>query len=144
MSGLVSWASALASAFDLAAPWALLLLPLPLLAARLIPAEAEGGSGALRVPASLVARAQGGAEVAARGRRRTVLVWTLWAALVSALSGPRLVLPGVPEGGEDDYVVLPGSSCRRPRSRPRGARSCSRWTCPARWSGATSRWTARP
>mgnify|MGYP007080695854 CR=1 FL=1 len=33
------WLTALASAFDLASPYALLLLPLPLLAARLMPPE---------------------------------------------------------------------------------------------------------
>lgn len=117
MSGFLAWASALASAFDLAAPWALLLLPLPLLAARLIPAEAEGGSGALRVPASLVARAPDGAEVAARGRRRTVLVWTLWAALLAAFAGPRLVLPAtaLPASGREIMLAmdLSGSMERR-------------------------------
>ena len=34
---LPHWFTALASAFDLASPYALLLLPLPLLAARLMP-----------------------------------------------------------------------------------------------------------
>ena len=118
MSGLLpAWVTALASAFDLAAPWALVLLALPLAAQRLMPAEAAGGSGALRVPASLVARAQGGADVAARGRRRTWLIWTLWAALVAALSGPRLVLPAraLPASGREIMLAmdLSGSMERR-------------------------------
>ncbi len=86
-------------------PWALVALPLPLLAARLIPAEPEGGSGALRVPGTLVGGARSGADLAARGRRRAALTWTLWIALVAALSAVR------------------ASSCRPPRSRPRAARS---------------------
>ena len=52
-----AWITALASALDLASPYALLLLPLPWLAARLMPPERAGSSGALRVPASVVADA---------------------------------------------------------------------------------------
>ena len=118
MSGfLPAWFTAFLSAFDLAAPLALLALPLPLLAGRLIPAEASGSSGALRVPASVVARAQAGAMVAARGRRRAILVWTLWIALVAALSGPRLVLPAtaLPASGREIMLAmdLSGSMERR-------------------------------
>ncbi|MGU3386167.1 VWA domain-containing protein [Methylobacterium sp. D53M] len=118
MSGfLPAWLSALLSAFDLAAPWALLALPLPLLAARLIPAEPEGGSGALRVPATLVAGARAGADRAARGRRRALLTWTLWIALVAALSGPRLVMPAaaLPASGREIMIAmdLSGSMERR-------------------------------
>ena len=114
---LPNWLSALASAFDLASPAALVLLPLPLLAARLMPPERAGASGALRVPTSLVARATRGDGVAARGRGRALLVWTLWAALVAALSGPRLVLPAtaLPASGREIMLVmdLSGSMERR-------------------------------
>ncbi|WP_336485781.1 VWA domain-containing protein [Methylobacterium nigriterrae] len=118
MSALLpGWATALASAFDLASPLALLLLPLPLIAARLMPAEAAGGSGALRVPASVVARAPSAADIAARGRRRTWLIWTLWAALVAALAGPRLVLSAtaLPASGREIMIAmdLSGSMERR-------------------------------
>lgn len=118
MSGVLpAWLSALLSAFDFAAPWALLALPLPLLAARLIPAEPEGGSGALRVPATLVAGARSGADRAARGRRRALLTWTLWIALVAALSGPRLVMPAaaLPASGREIMIAmdLSGSMERR-------------------------------
>lgn len=109
--------SAFLSAFDLASPLALLLLPLPLLAARLLPAEAQGASGALRVPPSLVPEAAGGSRIAARGRRRTLLTWTLWAALVVALAGPRLVLPAIalPASGREIMLAmdLSGSMERR-------------------------------
>jgi len=118
MSGfLPAWLSALLSAFDVAAPWALLALPLPLLAARLIPAEPEGGSGALRVPATLVGGARSGADLAARGRRRALLTWTLWIALVVALSGPRLVMSAtaLPASGREIMIAmdLSGSMERR-------------------------------
>ncbi|MGV7031612.1 VWA domain-containing protein [Methylobacterium symbioticum] len=109
--------SALLSAFDLATPLALLLLPLPLLAARLLPTEAAGSSGALRVPASLVPEAASGAGIAARGRRRVLLTWALWSALVVALAGPRLVLPGIalPASGREIMLAmdLSGSMERR-------------------------------
>ncbi|WP_342108509.1 VWA domain-containing protein [Methylobacterium sp. SI9] len=114
---LPAWLSALLSAFDLAAPWALLALPLPLLAARLIPAEPEGGSGALRVPGTLVGEGRSGADLAARGRRRAALTWTLWIALVAALSGPRLVMPAtaLPASGREIMIAmdLSGSMERR-------------------------------
>ncbi|MCJ2095071.1 VWA domain-containing protein [Methylobacterium sp. J-072] len=118
MSGLLpAWLAAQLSAFDLAAPWILLALPLPLLAARLLPAEPEGGSGALLVPGTLVGTARSGADLAARGRRRAALVWTLWAALVIALSGPRLVMPAaaLPASGREIMIAmdLSGSMERR-------------------------------
>ena len=101
-----AWLTALASAFDFASPLALLLLPLPLLAARLMPAEREGGSGALRVPPSLVGAAERAESVAARGRRRLWLTGTLWAALVVALAGPRLVLPATALPASAREIVL--------------------------------------
>ncbi|WP_156634235.1 VWA domain-containing protein [Methylobacterium sp. Leaf113] len=118
MTGLLPQGlTALASAFDLASPYALLLLPLPLLAARLMPAERVGSSGALRVPASLVAEAARGESIAARGRGRAVLIWTLWSALVVALAGPRLVLPAtaLPASGREIMLAmdLSGSMERR-------------------------------
>ncbi|MFD1283236.1 VWA domain-containing protein, partial [Methylobacterium goesingense] len=55
--------------------------------------------------------------VAARGRGRAILVWTLWAALVVALAGPRLVLPAtaLPASGREIMLVmdLSGSMERR-------------------------------
>ncbi|GJE81471.1 VWA domain-containing protein [Methylorubrum thiocyanatum] len=100
-----AWFTALLSAFDFATPLALLLLPLPL-AARLIPPEREGGSGALRVPPSLVGAAERADTVAARGRRRLWLIGTLWVALVVALAGPRLVLPALALPASAREIVL--------------------------------------
>ena len=100
-----AWFTALVSAFDFATPLALLLLPLPL-AARLIPSEREGGSGALRVPPSLVLGAERSEAIAARGRRRLWLIGTLWVALVVALAGPRLVLPATALPASAREIVL--------------------------------------
>ncbi|KQO43197.1 VWA domain-containing protein [Methylobacterium sp. Leaf85] len=112
-----AWFTAFLSAFDLAAPLALLLLPLPFLAARLLPPERMGSSGALRVPATVVMGSARGDGVAARGRGRSFLIWTLWAALVAALAGPRLVLPAtaLPASGREIMLVmdLSGSMERR-------------------------------
>ncbi|MCJ2138770.1 VWA domain-containing protein [Methylobacterium sp. E-066] len=118
MSGLLpAWLAAQLSAFDFAVPWIMLALPLPLLAARLLPAEPEGGSGALLVPGTLVGTARSGADLAARGRRRAALVWILWAALVIALAGPRLVMPAaaLPASGREIMIAmdLSGSMERR-------------------------------
>ncbi|RVU11940.1 VWA domain-containing protein, partial [Methylobacterium oryzihabitans] len=73
-----------------------------------LPPARAGGSGALRVPDSIAARLGGGATLAAHGRRRTVLAWILWAALVTALAGPRLVLPAaaLPASGREIVLAL--------------------------------------
>ena len=114
---LPGWITAFLSAFDLATPLALLLLPLPFLAARLLPAERSGTTGALLVPASLVARDRTVGDAASRGRRRHLVVWSLWCALVAALAGPRLVLPAtaLPASGREIVLAmdLSGSMERR-------------------------------
>ncbi|WP_420847345.1 VWA domain-containing protein [Methylobacterium organophilum] len=108
MFALPAWLSAALTAFDLAAPLALLLLPLPLIAARLMPAEREGGSGALLVPPTLVGGAERGAGLVASGRGRAWLIWILWIALTVALAGPRLVLPAsaLPASGREIILAL--------------------------------------
>lgn len=93
--------------WQLAAPLLLLLLPLPILAARLLPADGKVG-GALRVPGT-VAASHGAADpssVATGGKR--IVAWIAWVALVIALSGPRIVLPAeaLPATGRDLMVSL--------------------------------------
>lgn len=117
MSGaLPGWLAAFVSGFDLAAPWLLLLLPLPLLAARLLPREPMVG-GALRIPGTLAVSTGTGADGTGRGRRRITLAWGVWIALVAALSGPRVVLPGaaLPASGREIMIAmdLSGSMERR-------------------------------
>lgn len=117
MSALATALSAWLSAFDLAAPFALLLLPLPLLAGTMLPAERAGGAGALVVPASLVTRGRTQDSGIARGRRRRWLTWGVWIGLVAALAGPRLVLPAraLPASGREIVLAmdLSGSMERR-------------------------------
>ncbi|MFC3693575.1 VWA domain-containing protein [Chenggangzhangella methanolivorans] len=95
------------SAWQLAAPFVLLLLPLPFLAARLLPADGRVG-GALRVPGAIAAShgASDASSVATGGRR--VAAWIAWIALVIALAGPRVVLPAqaLPTTGRDLMVTL--------------------------------------
>ncbi|MEJ1162011.1 VWA domain-containing protein [Prosthecomicrobium sp. N25] len=99
-----------------ATPLALLLLPLPLLAARLLP-PARGASAALVVPETVAAgfAEARGSGLAAAGRR--LVPWLLWAALVVALAGPRAVLPApaLPASGRDILLTLDlsGSMDRR-------------------------------
>ena len=118
MSSLLpSWLSAFTSIFDLESPWALLALPLPFIVVRLIPAENVQGSGALRIPGTLVVQMLPDADIASRGRRRTLLIWTLWIALITAFSGPRLILTAValPASGREIMLAmdLSGSMERR-------------------------------
>ncbi|WP_172331070.1 VWA domain-containing protein [Mangrovicoccus sp. HB161399] len=95
---------------ELADPWALLLVPLPLLAARLLPPMRAGG-GALAVPErvglALIAAARTG-KIAARLSLRQVLLWGIWLLLVVAIAGPRSVtpVPALRVSGRDLAVVL--------------------------------------
>lgn len=95
--------------WSLAAPLALLLLPLPLLAMRLLP-PASGGSGALLVPGVVGDRLENqdrrGPGLAAASRR--LLPALLWLCLVVALAGPRVTLPSaaLPASGRDIVLAL--------------------------------------
>lgn len=93
-----------------ATPLALLALPLPLLATRLLPPR-RPPRGSVRVPAAVAARlgAAGAVSAATGGRRvRLALAWTAWLFLVLALAGPQRVLPSaaVPASGREIVLVL--------------------------------------
>ncbi|WP_428926128.1 VWA domain-containing protein [Marinibacterium sp. SX1] len=95
---------------SLAAPLALLLLPLPLLLRRLLP-PLRGGEPALIAPEAtfgwFAARSrQGGGGGPAR--LRALLPLVAWALLVSALAGPRQVVPtaALPVSGRDLILSL--------------------------------------
>ncbi len=78
---------------ELADPLALLLLPLPLLALRLLPPRSQGG-GALSVPDRIGTRLSLGGEAATdQSLRRRALPALVWLLLVLALSGPRQLEP---------------------------------------------------
>ncbi len=91
--------------FSLASPLALLLLPLPFLVARFMPA-AQSGSGAMVVPLSIAGGlgSAGAAAIAGTGRR--LLPVLLWLALVFAIAGPRLVSPSPVLPSSDRDIVL--------------------------------------
>lgn len=93
--------------WQFAAPLVFLLLPLPLLAARLLPAEGRVG-GALKVPGTIAASHGVGdpSSVSTGGKR--IVAWIAWVALVIALAGPRIVLPAaaLPATGRDLMVTL--------------------------------------
>lgn len=78
---------------DLADPLALLALPLPLAALRLLPPRIPRG-GALAVPEGIGNRLSlGGAAARRRDWRRLALPGLVWALLVLALAGPRQLEP---------------------------------------------------
>ncbi|WP_300057193.1 VWA domain-containing protein [uncultured Roseobacter sp.] len=95
---------------ELADPWILLLLPLPLLAMRLLGAEQMVG-GAIMVPDRI-----GGAMIAAEERRagptglrmRRSVLWGVWALLLLAAAGPRDLAPvsALKVTGRDLAIVL--------------------------------------
>ncbi|WP_187429500.1 hypothetical protein ROLI_042090 [Roseobacter fucihabitans] len=96
--------------FELADPWLLLLLPLPLLGMRLLGPQAMAG-GAIRVPERI-----GGALLAAgrhsagggKMQMRQVLLWSIWALVLLAASGPRDLAPvsALKVTGRDLAIVL--------------------------------------
>lgn len=93
--------------WQFAFPLAFLLLPLPLLAVRLLPPDG-GVSGALKAPSTILA-SHGEADpssVATGGGR--LIAWAAWVALVAALAGPQVVLPAqaLPATGRDLMVTL--------------------------------------
>ncbi|WP_227272150.1 VWA domain-containing protein [Roseobacter weihaiensis] len=96
--------------FELADPWLLLFLPLPLLARRVL-GEGQMSGGAIAVPDRI-----GGALLAARGHRaaaggiplRQALLWAIWGLMLLAASGPRDLAPvsALRVTGRDLAIVL--------------------------------------
>jgi Ca-activated chloride channel family protein len=100
--------------FELAWPWALALVPLPLLAARLLP-RAAPVAAPLRVPFLDAARGWQRAAGGARVRARLVLAALAWLALVGAACRPQwLGEPvGVPASGRSMFLVVDVSASMR-------------------------------
>ncbi|TCP40416.1 VWA domain-containing protein [Rhodovulum marinum] len=93
--------------FGFADPLALLLMPLPLLALRLLPPGAGIGA-ALVVPDGLGRRLSGLSGRAAGARRGLWLGALAWSLLVVALAGPRQLVPtpALPVSGRDLVLAL--------------------------------------
>ena len=93
--------------FEWAWPWAFALLPLPWLAARLLPPAAVGGA-ALRLPHGHLFDA--GAASASRARRSLwkLLPWLGWLLLVTAAARPQWLgdVTDVPRTGRDLLVAV--------------------------------------
>lgn len=114
---------------SLAAPWALLLLPLPLLIWRFAPPRHQRSS-ALRVPffrrvtdaAGVTPRA--GSSIPAHSRRQLILTGLIWALIVLGLARPeRLGDPIVIEKAARDVVLaldISGSMDQRDFAGPDG------------------------
>lgn len=95
---------------ELADPWVLILLPLPLLATKLLQPRPVYG-GALAVPEGIAGpliRAGRASSAAARDRWRLVALWALWGLILLALSGPRSLAPvaALKVTGRDLAIVL--------------------------------------
>lgn len=94
---------------ELAQPLLLLLAPLPLLLARLLPRRTVGGA-ALAVPdrvgRALLQSATGPGGPAAR--RARMLPWAVWLLIVLALAGPRQITPvaALKVSGRDLAIAL--------------------------------------
>lgn len=93
---------------ELSNPWLLLLLPLPLLAYRLLPPQRQFGA-VLAVPDQigrgiLAGAGRGGAEAA----HRWVLPGAIWLLLILALAGPRQLIPvpALKVSGRDLAIAL--------------------------------------
>lgn len=93
--------------WQFATPFAFILLPLPLLVMWLAPADARVG-GALKVPGTVVGGQGDVAPTGAAQSRTKLIAWLAWVALVSALSGPQIVLPAsaLPTTGRDLMIAL--------------------------------------
>ncbi|MCR9147842.1 MAG: VWA domain-containing protein [Rhodobacteraceae bacterium] len=97
--------------FELAQPWALLLLPLPLVLRLVLPARRLAG-GALDVPeriGAMLGRDQAAPDTRPRrASAENLLAWGIWGLLVFALSGPRDLepVPALKVTGRDLAIVL--------------------------------------
>ena len=90
-------------------PWLFLLVPLPWLARRLIPAASQAQGAALKVPFYDDVKALGWKGDQGGGRSvHRLIVWLAWLALVSAAARPELVGDAVPlpVGGRDLVLAV--------------------------------------
>lgn len=93
---------------ELADPWFLFLLPLPLVAYLLLPPVEERGA-AMVVPEGVGRQILGSAKPrSVTARSRYLLPSLVWALLVLALSGPRQLepTPALPTSGRDLVIAL--------------------------------------
>ena len=93
--------------WSLAFPLALILLPLPLIAARALP-PAEVAASALRVPPTVAATLGRARPARLRGAAGRALPALVWLGIVLALAGPQRLAPvtALPVSGRDVVLAL--------------------------------------
>lgn len=93
--------------WSFATPLALLLLPLPFFALRLLPPR-EVQSGALMVPSSIASRLEAGKNSMIGAAGRELLPVVLWVILVLAIAGPQKLVStkALPVSGRDIILAL--------------------------------------
>ncbi|MGB0132343.1 VWA domain-containing protein [Dokdonella sp.] len=93
--------------FELAWPWLLIALPLPFLAAWLLPRARDAGSAALRLPHAGLALPQAG-ESSPISNMRRILALLAWALLVLAAARPQWLgePEDVPRSGRDLLLAV--------------------------------------
>ncbi|SFD63171.1 VWA domain-containing protein [Roseivivax sediminis] len=92
---------------ELAQPLALLLLPLPLLAARLLPPRRDAGA-ALAVPERVGEALLSGGSTGAGAQMQRAVPWVIWVLILLALAGPRQLspVPALKVSGRDLAIAL--------------------------------------
>lgn len=87
--------------FELALPWVLCGLPLPLLCWYLLPRDTVQGSSALKIPFfDALAPIMAQEKSLVSGKSRLIIPALIWIALIAALAGPRWI--GEPQAIERD------------------------------------------
>ncbi len=115
--------------FEWAWPWLFLALPLPWLAARVLPPAPDGGA-ALRLPhAHLFATAAPAAVAARRVRWSLGWPWLVWALLVTAAARPQWLgeLGAVPRTGRDLLLAVDVSGSMNIPDMRLGAQEATRF-----------------
>ena len=93
--------------YDPATPWALLLLPLPVLVA-LWRRHGTGSAAGLRISSTLRERMSGDVAALRPPSKTAMLRWLAWVLIVVALADPRMVAatPALPATGRDVLFTL--------------------------------------
>jgi Ca-activated chloride channel family protein len=115
---------------EFAWPWAFAVLPLPLLAALLLPRAPEAHAAAVRLPFYAALHATVGASRTGRSRPRLLLAILAWLLLVAAAARPQL--PGepvqLPVSGRDLLLAVDISGSMQTEDMVLGNRVATRLT----------------
>ena len=114
--------------FEFAWPWLFLLLPLPWLAGRWLPASAEQGS-ALHLPYAGVVDALSAASLSRRAARQRWWPWLVWALLLAAVARPQWIgePTDLPRSGREMLLALDVSGSMNIADMSLGGRQATRF-----------------